>query len=241
MHWKIAKRPRRDYFLMQELIESMQCARSEQMGVDAMVEPVGLEPTPLMDAANTWADISAISRLLVLDDLWSAYLDPGVEKPEPDFDGLRHLAGMMDLGTYEMADVAARTEQALNRIGPEGIGNALRSMREALPDLGPDDWPFGPEDDDASMSERLIEACKFIQEEAGSERDNLELKIGLLNRDQLPGPDFSVPYRRMLKILGVAVATAAGSLVPGVGVFTGALAGTIVSDLLRGWGNPGRG
>ncbi|MFI5035000.1 MAG: hypothetical protein ACHQFZ_02205 [Acidimicrobiales bacterium] len=162
-------------------------------------------PLTLADATSALVDHSTISRLLVLDELWSTHLNPSNELRGTDVDGLLALAEEMGRGIDEIPESASRIERLLDRMSVDDVERVRNLMREGLEEQeGIDDWPFGPELSDLSTRDVMIAACTYLREESGAEYGKLRAKIETIQNGGTPGPDLSQPYKCILKIVKAA-------------------------------------
>lgn len=87
-------------------------------------------------------------------------------------------------------------------------------------------WPFASGFDGMPMREWLISACEFIDHESGSEHVVLSSKIQRLDRQDLPGPDFTFRWKCALAFAGIAIGAVGTAIVGAVVVpIGGVLAG----------------
>jgi hypothetical protein len=159
------------------------------------------------EATRAIAPLAQVQRLLMLDDLWTAYLeDARSEEPteRADFEGLVVLADEMEMVLRSMPLAAAQVAELLEGTSADASEAALEliaandsqtaeaiagTLSEDLQDLDP--------------RQAFIAACKFIEAETDSEIDHLNGKRSQLEQGELPDPDLRLNYRCISTLAGI--------------------------------------
>lgn len=198
-------------------------------------------------ATRALAPLAQIQRLLMLDDLWTAYLDDArSEEPTErvDFEGLVALAEEMELALRDTPTAAAQVIELLEDV-PQGAGEkALRLIGES------DEHAAG------ALAEVLSEdlhgldarhaftaACRFIEAETDSEIEHLNGKRSQLEHGELPDPDLRVNFRCISTLVGIGalwgLAAAGATTVVGAPIAIGAGVLGAGSSLVEKWKKSG--
>lgn len=170
---------------------------------------------------GVWRDqvvaLSHITRLLSLDDAWTAYLtaaqqlSPERRDRDVGFDGLQDLAAEMRSALGDTVESVPRVRDALERL-PDG---AVEQAMELFAETGADaanliDWVLA-ESGATGPRLMLIDACGELLFEAGFEMDILRDKSELLAAHQLPDPDLRPLFRCLGTLVGVGAVAAMGA------------------------------
>jgi hypothetical protein len=195
-------------------------------------------------ATRAFAPLAQIQRLLMLDDLWTAYLEDAhsEESRDPvDFDCLVALADEMELVLREMPIAAAQVAKLLEDT-PQDVSAKVLGLiavhdpqaAEGLADLLRDDLQGldGP-------GQAFIAACRFIDAETDSEIEHLNGKRSQLHRGELPDPDLRLNYRCISTLLGIGalwgLAAAGAVTVVGAPIAIGAGVVGASTSLVEKW------
>jgi hypothetical protein len=170
---------------------------------------------------GVWRDqvaaLSHITRLLSLDDVWSAYLT-AAQKVSPErrdrdvgFDALRDLAADMRSALGDTVESVPRVRDALERLPDGPVEQALGLIAETDPataDLI--NWVLAEPGEETPRA-MLINTCGELLFEAGPEMDILQGKSELLAAHQLPDPDLRPLFRCLGTVVGVGAVAAMGA------------------------------
>jgi hypothetical protein len=192
----------------------------------AVDNPV-LNPYGVGSMATLVADSYTVLRLLSLDEVWSAYLSSPTARTDPDYEGLIELARAMDSGIDEAGKAVDRFRRVLQGLTEAFVVDALGAAESEVGTQDVGEWPFASGFDGVPMREWLISACDFINSESGSEHVILSGKIQQLDRQVLPGPDFTFRWKCALAFVGIAIGAVGTAIVGAVvipvgGVLAGA-------------------
>jgi hypothetical protein len=170
---------------------------------------------------GAWRDqvaaLSHITRLLSLDDVWTAYLT-AAQKLSPErrdrdvgFNALQDLAADMRSALGDTVESVPRVRDALERLPDGPVEQALGLIAETEPAAANlIDWVLTQSGKDTPRV-MLIDACGELLFEAGPEMDILRDKSELLAAHQLPDPDLRPLFRCLGTVVGVGAVAAMGA------------------------------
>lgn len=198
-------------------------------------------------ATQALQPLAQIQRLLMLDDLWTAYLeDARSEQPieRVDFGSLIALAKEMELALRETPAAAGRVRELLEDLPPEAddgaigmIGTSNERIAGALATvLSRDLRGLDPR-------RAFIAACRFVEIETNDEIAHLIGKCEQLEQGNLPDPDLRINFRCISTLVGIGalwgLAAAGATTVVGAPIAIGAGVLGAGSDLIKKWKKSG--
>jgi hypothetical protein len=195
-------------------------------------------PIELSRGRESVEAVLSVSRLLMLDDLWTAYLDHAdKEDVARDISNLESLVGDMREGLGVVRKHAKSAAERLQAVSDEEVNRTLDDMiREhsnAWPDLRDS---FTQDLAELGVRRSLAAACIYVDQVADEEMSYLDEKLVKLQGGSFERGDFRFPTRCTLELAGIALCVL-GCIPPSplciVGIILTAIA------LIEGWKNGG--
>ncbi len=149
----------------------------------------------------------------------------------PDYEGLRDLALQIMDGLSRSSDIAQQVRVMLDNKDDGEVRRELASIREVEPRAaGVIDRLLQEEPGADSARAVLISGCLYVEEHAWDERNHLSGKVQQLDAGKLPDPDFRLPFKCALTLVGIAAtAVVAGvSVATAVGIIPAAALGAAI-------------
>ncbi len=195
-------------------------------------------PDELNSAIATADAVATSSRLLLLDDAWTAYVtnrDPG-----PDGDDLATLETLVDemvRGLDYIAGVATTAAARLRDLSDETVLEAAQNLVRR----NPQSWErvgldLGSEFEEFGVRQSLLIGCAYVGEFAGDEIRDLREKLQRLQNGEAAEGDMGARIRCALELAGLGFAVL-GCTVGLIACLSAA--GPAVIALILTWENSG--
>lgn len=151
--------------------------------------------------------VLSVSRLLMLDDLWTAYLDHAdKEDVARDLPDLEALVGEMREGLGVVREHARSAAERLQAVSDEEVTRTLDDMirvhSNAWPDLRDS---FTQDLAELGVRRSLAAACIYVDQVADEEMDYLNDKLARIQSGSFERGDFRFPTRCTLELAGIAL------------------------------------
>jgi hypothetical protein len=192
-----------------------------------------------LDACNA---LIAGQRLLLLDDLWTGYLE-GADPDDPaaierDLPQLRRLVSEMVGGLRELAPHLHLVRNAIEDLGSETVDGTLAAMLSCASHDEARMETLREQLGDFDVRGAVIEACDYLEAIGGETEREVESKLQTLAGGHFQKGDFKLPVRCAVYLFTAGACIVGGSVVV---VATGAIAtapawaGAAIAAL-RAWG-----